>query len=257
MLVRLATLFALSLALPSHGEGVGGFQFAGVSLETGGFPGDRRYTRLTGAMHADYALGWADLGVDLELSATGAEGDDLNTAGALFHLTSRPLGKSLSLGPYLWLGTQSEGGAAFAIGVEAAVHTNSGWGGELYFGETRGGLLGDDGYATNKGLRVSYSGKGRFSGYAALSKDTLNMDSGDQDFYRFALGLDTWLDLPTAGNPGRSARLSVAAGQHHFDLLGERENWVSIGVTIPLSHSTARQPAFSSQRGVTHNLPLP
>ncbi|QDC07859.1 hypothetical protein FHY55_00740 [Oceanicola sp. D3] len=259
MLRRLATVVAFAFALPlsAHAEEANGFRFAGVSLETGGFPRGEQYNRLSGTAHADYGLGWADLGIDLTLSTARAGEADLSTAKALFHLTTRPLGDGFSVGPYLWLGSQSEGGAAFAIGGEAAVHLPSGFGAELYFGETRGGALGVDGYATNRGLRVSYTGQGRFSGYGAFSKDTLNMASGDQDFYRLAFGLDTWLDLPAAGTSGRAALLSVAVGQHHFDLLDERENWVSVGLTIPLTQGRSELPVFSSRRAVTHNLPLP
>ena len=251
----LAILLALLLPLPALAQQAGGFRSAGITLEGGGHPsGD--YRGLSAETRAVYGLGRFELGVDLALSTAEAGAQGRDTAGALLHVTARPA-QWAAVGPYLWLGSQSAQGAAFALGVEAAVLTPSGWGGELFFGETRGGVLGEDGYGTNKGLRVSYTGRGRFSGYGTLSKDTLNLAAGDQDFYRLAFGLDTWLDMPSAQPPGRAVLLSIAAGQHHFDLLDQRENWVSVGITFPLSASRARQPEFSSRRGVTHTLPLP
>ncbi len=254
MLRRLALALAVIMPLPVLAQEAEGFRFAGITLETGGFPGDERYTMLTGTAHALYGLGWADLGVDLTLSTAAAGETDLSAAGALFHLTSHPFGNGVALGPYLWLGTQSEGGAAYAMGLEAAVHTASGWGGEIYLGETRGGILGDDGYATNKGLRMSYTHEQRTSGYFEFAKDTLNLSAGDQDIYRVDIGLDTWVDLPASGTP---VMLSVALGQHHFDRLDERQNWVSLGLSIPLGGGGAGHPEFTSRRGVTHHLPLP
>lgn len=251
------TLLALSLLpLPGFAQEAGnGFQSLGFTLEGGGHPaGD--YLGLRAETRATYALGWGEVGVDLALSSAEAGAQSLGAAGALVHLTARPTGW-LALGPYLWVGSQSEGGTAHALGVEAAVLTGSGWGGELYFGETRGGVLGEEGYATNKGLRLSYAGQGRFSGYGELAKDTVNQPAGDQDFYRLAIGLDTWLDLPSAASPDRSVRLSLAVGQHHFDQLDERESWVSVGITIPLTPGGTPRPGFSSRRGVSHNLPLP
>ncbi|MBY6155085.1 hypothetical protein KUV47_17820 [Vannielia litorea] len=252
MIRPIALALACLLPLPAAAQQATGFETFGLTLEGGGHPaGD--YLGLTGEARAIYGLGWGELAVDLSLSTTEAGSESLTAAGVLVHASARPA-SWVALGPYLWLGSQSEGGGAYALGVEAAVQTASGWGGELWFGETRGGVLGDDGYATNKGLRVGYTGQGSISAYGAFLKDTANLASGDQDFYRLALGVETWLEMPGSG---REIQLSVAAGQHHFDLLDERENWVAVGITIPLDGRRAARPEFSSRRGVLHNLPLP
>lgn len=248
MLRRALILLALILPLPAFAA-QDGFRFAGASLEAGGFPGGS-YSLLSGIARAGYSLGWGELAVDLSLSAADAQGRSLTAAEALFHLSFRPV-SWVTLGPYVWLGSQSNGGGAHALGVEALVSTPWGVSGELYFGETRGGVLGD-GYATNKGLRLGYQGKGRYAGFMDFSKDTVNLAAGDQDFYRLALGVDTWIDLSD-----KPALLTVSLGQHHFDQLDIREDWVSVGVTVPLNGAGRFDRGFGSRRGVTHRLPMP
>ncbi|SIO18519.1 hypothetical protein [Vannielia litorea] len=246
-----AIALALLLPLPALAQEAGGFRSVGLTLDGGGHPaGD--YFGILAETRAVYPLGWAELGVDLTLSSAEADSRDLRTAGALLHLTARPAGW-VAVGPYVWLGSQSEGRMATALGVEAAVRSPSGWGGELWFGETWGGVLGEEGYATNKGLRVSYDGAGALSGYAELMKDTVNLSAGDEDYYRLAFGVEA----PVTVIGDREMTVSLATGQHHFDLLDERENWVSVGISIPLAPAGPRKPDFSSRRGVTHYLPMP
>ncbi|MFY0633621.1 MAG: hypothetical protein JXQ91_07405 [Vannielia sp.] len=255
MLRTFALSLALLLPLPALAQQSDGLQSFGLSIEGGGHPSGSYYGLMAEA-RAGYDLSWGDVTVDLTLGTADAGSNSLTTAGALVHVSARPY-DWLAVGPYAWLGSQGEGPAAYGFGVEAAVMTGSGWGGELWFGETFGGVLGEGTYATNKGLRVRYDRGGRFSGYGELSKDTANLTAGDQDFYRLALGFSTWLDLPGSSGTDRAVKLSVAAGQHHFDLLNERDNWVSVGFSIPLKPTTGSRPEFSSRRGVTHYLPMP
>ena len=253
-MLRLA-LAALMLMIPATAQAFDGFRHAGITLEGGGHPSGG-YLSARGEARAVHNLGWGELGLDLALSSAGTEGRDLTTAGALARLSFTPVSWA-TVGPYGWLGYQQEGGVTHGVGVEAAVMTDSGWGGEFWIGETWGGVLGERNYATNKGLRLNYLRNGRFSGHAELSKDTVNLDVGDADFYRLSLGLDTWVDLSAGERGNGGVLLSVAVGQNRFDRIDRSDSWLSVGFSVPLQGRDTPRPAFSSRRGVTHYLPMP
>lgn len=254
---RPIALLALALAclspLAAAAQEGRGFSSAGVVLEGGGYPSGDGYTSLGATARATSPLSWGGLTADLSLTSTDADGGTLTSGEALLHATARPAGW-LALGPYALAGSQSGGGAFWALGVEALAELPSGWSAEIFFGETRGGALGGgETYATNKGLGVAYRGNGRLGGHMTFLKDTFNDPAGDEDFYRLGLGVDTRISL----GAGREGVLSVDLGQHHFDTLDKRENWLSLGLTLPLGEGGGSAPGFSSRRGVLHRMPAP
>jgi len=248
-------LAALLIALPFPTLASEGLSFSSLTtrIESGGYIDGETFQTVSTTARAVKPLSWGWLGLDLGLAHGQAGGArSLTTASALVHLSAEPL-SWLTVGPYGWIGAQSRGGGVWALGVEALVYSRTGWSGELYFGETRGGHVGAEGYSTNRGLTISYQPDRPIGGHFFFAKDTLNHPASDHDYYRAGLGIDATIPLDQT----HDMRVSLELGLHHYDDRDQRENWVGLSVSIPLGERSVRKAGFTSRRGVLHELPLP
>ncbi|SDI99518.1 hypothetical protein [Aliiruegeria lutimaris] len=187
------------------------------------------------------------LGLQGDLALEYLETEDEAQAAALLGLHPYlRLGHGLSFGAYLLGRGTSE--PATATGLELAWKTQNGFTAEMYFGQTWGDELEQDGYVTSKGATLGYSFANDVCATLFFNKDTTS-ESGrrDRDYYDYGVGAE--IPVGATGD----TRLTASFGQVRFDAEGGPVTKVTLGLTRQLGGNQKR-PTFTRRRSVLTEL---